>query len=111
MTAIHVAEARRGDRIRAINRSIASLEQQAAQGAFSAADSYMATHAKWCRGEVENLKAEIERLGNLSADDLVAMFCPEVAREAAVQKDMAENGPNRVGPGRAWCARKPPGCR
>jgi hypothetical protein len=93
MSAVSVAEARRADRVKAINQSIASLDKQVQLGAFSAQGSYARNHADWCRGEIAKLQADIARLGALDDKALVAQFCPELAREAAIAKDIAENGP------------------
>lgn len=96
MSAVHVAEARKGDRIKAINRSIASLDQQIARGAIGAGGMIvqsLAEHVAFCKAEKARLEAEITRLSELSGEDLVAEFTPEIAKQAAIQKDLEENGP------------------
>jgi hypothetical protein len=98
MSAVHIAEARRADRVRVINRSIANLEKQITQGSFSEPGSYLRKHADWCREEIGNLQAEIERLGALDHDALIAEFAPEVARDKAIQEDLAKNGPVEFDP-------------
>jgi hypothetical protein len=98
MAAIHVAQARKGDRVKTINHAISNLEKQVTQGTFSPAGSYARSHADWCRQEIGNLKAEIERIAGLADDALIAEFAPEVAREAAIEADIAENGPVEFDP-------------
>jgi hypothetical protein len=55
-------------------------------------------HADWCRQEIDHLKGEIARIAGLADDALIAEFAPEVARDAAIEKDIAENGPIEFDP-------------
>jgi hypothetical protein len=101
MSNVSVAEGRRGDRIKAINRSVRSLEQQIARGAIGAngmADPYLADHVEFCKAEVARLQGEIARLSELGSDDLISELVPEVARDAAIAKDLEDNGPVRFDP-------------
>jgi hypothetical protein len=89
MSAISIGEARRGDRAKALNRQIASINQQLShmQGAGGARSDYQIRQQAFLREERERLEGEIARLGNLSNDELVSELCPEVARQAAIEKD------------------------
>jgi hypothetical protein len=96
MSAVNIAQARRADRIRTINRSISNLDRQIARGDLGAdgmKNSYLTQHAEWCKGEKVRLLDEVHRLSELSDEELVAELVPEVEREKAIAKDLEENGP------------------
>jgi hypothetical protein len=88
MSAVDVAVTRRADQIKTLRRSISNLEKQVTQGTFAEQGSYLRKHADWCREQIESTNAEIDRLGSLSDDELIASFCPEVAQEKVLQRAM-----------------------
>jgi hypothetical protein len=98
MSAVDVASARRSDQIKMLNRSVSNLDKQVTQGRFAEAGSYLRKHSVWAAEQIETINAEISRLSNLSDDELVAEFAPEVAQAKAIAKDLEDNGPVEFDP-------------
>jgi hypothetical protein len=99
MAAIHVAITRRADRIRLINRQVASLDTQIAHGAIGTSGmpvQSLVDQVEYCRGEKDRLLGEVTRLSNLSDDDLVAELVPEVARDKAIQQAIDAGAPTEL---------------
>jgi hypothetical protein len=96
MSAITVAQGRRGDRIKTIDRQIASLNKDIARGVIGAGgmpDAYLTERREYLASEVKRLEAEIVRLGQLSDNDLVQELVPEAARAAVIaDKDNLKRG-------------------
>jgi hypothetical protein len=96
MSAISVAQGRRGDRIQAIDRQIASLNRDIARGVTGAGgmpNDYLIERREYLISEVKRLQGEIDRLGQLPDADLIAELVPEVARAAVIaDKDNPQRG-------------------
>jgi hypothetical protein len=96
MSAITVAHGRRGDRVRTIDRQIASLNRDIDRGTIGAGgmpDAYLAERRDYLISEVKRLQNEIDRLGQLSDNDLVKELVPEAARAAVIaDKDNLKRG-------------------
>lgn len=99
MSAVHVGEARKHDRIKAINRQVASLDQQIARGAIGAGGmivQQLAEHVEFCKTEKARLLAEVTRLSELGPGQLIAELVPEVARERATQEAIEAGAPTDI---------------
>jgi hypothetical protein len=96
MSAINVAQGRRGDRVRTIDRQVASLNKDIATGVIGAGgmpDAYLAERRYYLISEVKRLQNEIDRLGQLSDADLIAELVPEATRAAVIaDKDDLKRG-------------------
>jgi hypothetical protein len=85
---VSIAEARRGDVIQRARRQIDQLQAEIDRGAVGAAgfqDSYLLERAGFLRDEKARLEGEIDRLSNLSNEELVTELVPEVASYRAAE--------------------------
>jgi hypothetical protein len=86
---IAVAEGRRGDAIRRINRQVNSLEGEIRRsnggiGANGMRDDYLVERLEILKQSRDQLQAEIARMNRLTGEELVREFCPEVTSMEAL---------------------------
>jgi len=85
---VSVALARRGTELNRLNAAIAGLDRDLAQGPWDRnglRTEGRAQHYEWLKAEKTRLEAEVQRLGSLDDDALVAELVPEVARAEALR--------------------------
>jgi hypothetical protein len=86
MSQVAIAESRRGSEVQRLTRQIESLEREIGAGVFDrngAPNPYLMERREWLQSEVKRLNAEVERMGNLTNEQMISEFVPEVAAAEA----------------------------
>jgi hypothetical protein len=89
MSAVSVAQARRGEITKRHIREIASLDRDIARGPWGPGgqrSDYLAGQIEFLKAEKSRLEGEIERMGNLSDEELARELVPEMIPQREVTK-------------------------